>query len=83
MARNFKIKCPKCSTIVSIIERSMGFAGGKEREEANCPICDEVLYSGMTDGCFNTSIVSVDETKEPYKSMYLSGESSNQLSSKI
>jgi len=46
--------------------------GGKEREEADCPICREVLYSRMTDGWFDTSVVSIKDTIEPYKSEYLS-----------
>lgn len=51
---------------------SNGVPGGKEREEADCPICREVLYSRMTDGWFDTSVVSIKDTIEPYKSEYLS-----------
>ena len=49
----------------------MGVPGGKDRENADCPICGKVLYSGMTDGWFDTSIVSINDTIEPYKSEYL------------
>lgn len=71
MANNFTKKCPNCGTIVGIIERPMGVPGGKDRENADCPICGKVLYSGMTDGWFDTSIVSINDTIEPYKSEYL------------
>ena len=66
------IRCEKCGTIVGVVERPMGVPGGKEREEANCPICGNEVYSGMTDGWIDTSVVSIDETIEPYKSNYLS-----------
>lgn len=70
MSWNFSTKCPVCDTIVGVVEQPMGVPGGKEREEANCPICGEVVFSAMTDGWFNTSIVSMDETIEPYKSRH-------------
>lgn len=71
MANNFTKKCPNCGTIVGFIERPMGVPGGKDRENADCPICGKVFYSGMTDGWFDTSIVSINDTIEPNKSEYL------------
>ena len=67
MSWNFSIKCPCCGTIVGVVEQPMGVPGGKEREEANCPICREVVFSAMIDGWFNTTIISMDETIELYK----------------
>lgn len=72
MARNFEVKCPNCGTLVGVIERPMGVPGGKECEEANCPVCCEIIYTGMTDGWFDTAVVSIEETLEPFKSKYLS-----------
>lgn len=72
MSWNLKEKCPTCGTIVGISERPMGVPGGKEREEAGCPVCGTVVFSAMTDGWFDTSVVSIDETIEPYKTDYLS-----------
>lgn len=70
MSWNFSKKCPYCGTIVGVVEQPMGVPGGKEREEANCPVCGEAVFSAMTDGWFNTSIISMDETIEPYKSRH-------------
>lgn len=50
----------------------MEVPGGKERKDVDCPICREVLYFRMTDGWFDTSVVSIKDTIEPYKSEYLS-----------
>lgn len=77
MARNFEVKCPSCGTLVAVIERPMGVPGGKEREEANCPVCGEIVYTGITDGWFNTDVVSIEETVEPYKSTLVSQEKFN------
>ena len=49
----------------------MGVPGGKEREEACCPVCGNLIYSGVTDGWYDTSIVSLDDTEEFYKRIYL------------
>lgn len=72
MARCFEIKCPCCGTLVGVIERPMGVPGGKDREEAVCPLCKEVVYEGMTDGWFDTGVASIKDTIEPYKGKYLS-----------
>jgi hypothetical protein len=44
----------------------MGVPGGKDTEEAYCPICGTLLYTAMTDGWFEKSVVS-PPTKSPYK----------------
>lgn len=67
MAYNHNVKCPNCGTIVGVIERPMGVPGGKEREEASCPVCHEIIYSAITDGWFDTTVISMDETIELYK----------------
>lgn len=78
MAINFEVKCPCCGTLVGVIERPMGVPGGKDSEEANCPLCNTVVYKGMTDGWFDTSVVSIEGTAEPYRSKYLSQIKGNQ-----
>ena len=57
MARNFKIHCPHCNKEVHIIEHPMNVPGGKEKEEAICPFCGELVYSAMTDGWFDVYLV--------------------------
>lgn len=70
MAHNHEKECPCCHALVGIVEAPMGVAGGKEREEALCPICHTELYSAMTDGWFYTSIISTQDIIEPYKSQH-------------
>lgn len=70
MARNLSKKCPCCGTLVKVVEHTIGVPGGREREKADCPICGEVLFSSMTDGWFETSVISMDETIEQYKAYH-------------
>ena len=51
---------------VTMIASSLVACGGKETEEANCPICNTLLYTAMIDGWFEKSVVS-PPTKFPYK----------------
>ena len=68
---SFTKKCNNCGTIISVIEHPMGVPGGKEREEAYCPVCGNIIYSAITDGWFDVGVVSLENTKEPYKQTYL------------
>lgn len=63
-------KCPCCGALISVSEYKMGVPGGKEREEAICPICQTILFSEVTDGWFDVSVVSTEHLIEPYKSRY-------------
>ncbi len=60
-ARKFITQCDNCKKYVHVLEFPMGVPGGKEREEARCPNCSNVVYEAMTDGYFNATIVSEDE----------------------
>ena len=64
MSYNFTELCSKCGALVRIIEHPMEVPGGKEREVANCPNCNEILFSAMIDGCFSTSIIRVNQLSE-------------------
>lgn len=64
-------KCPRCGASIKVSEYRMGVPGGKEREEAICPICKNVLFSEVTDGWFDVSITSTEYLVEPYRSLYL------------
>lgn len=64
-------KCPRCGASIKVSEYRMGVPGGKEREEAICPICKKVLFSEVTDGWFDVSITSTEYLVEPYRSLYL------------
>lgn len=63
-------KCPHCGATIKVSEYRMGVPGGKEREEAVCPICKTVLFSEVTDGWFDVSVISTEHLVEPYKSRY-------------
>ena len=52
--------------LVCAMALSITACGGKETEEANCPICNTLLYTAMIDGWFEKSVVS-PPTKFPYK----------------
>lgn len=62
MAHSHNKQCPTCGAVIFIQEMPMGVPGGKEKEEAYCPICGTLLYEAMTDGRFECSIV-----KQPNK----------------
>ncbi len=64
-------KCPRCGASIKVSEHRMGVPGGKEREEAICPICKNVLFSEVTDGWFDVSVTSTEYLIEPYRSLYL------------
>ena len=52
MAHSHTKKCPTCGAEIYIQIVPMGVPGGKETEEANCPICNTFLYTEMIDGLF-------------------------------
>lgn len=66
MAHSHRKECPNCGAVIYIQEMPMGVPGGKDTEEAYCPICGTLLYTAMTDGWFEKSVVS-PPTKAPYK----------------
>lgn len=45
-------KCSKCGKKVEYELEGMVYPGGKDREEAICPYCDNVLASKMTSQVF-------------------------------
>ena len=47
---NLKKRCPECGTFLSINDAGDVYPGCKEREEACCPRCNNVVYSRMTSG---------------------------------
>lgn len=58
-----KYECPNCGAILKVSEYQMGVPGGKEREEAICPICNTILFSEVTDGWFDVSVISTKVTE--------------------
>jgi len=61
-ARNHETLCKKCGKHVFVFEHLTGVPGGKEKEEASCPNCGNVVYEAMTDGWFETSIIEEQES---------------------
>jgi uncharacterized paraquat-inducible protein A len=59
----YEINCPKCDVKLQIIERPMGVPGGKEKEQAYCPKCHELVAEHMTDGFLDAHLIN-DNKKE-------------------
>lgn len=66
MAHSHEKECPTCGAVIYIHVMPMGVPGGKDKEEAYCPICSTLLYTAMTDGWFECH-VKKEPTKPPYK----------------
>lgn len=54
MAWNYNGTCPFCGRKFHVTEHPMGVAGGKEKEDIDCPWCGETVEKKMTDGWFST-----------------------------
>jgi len=50
MGWNYETTCPACGIRLRIVERPMGVPGGKDKEQAYCPKCNELVAEHMTDG---------------------------------
>lgn len=61
MGWNYEITCPKCDAKLKIIERPMGVPGGKEKEQAYCPKCHELVAEHMTDGFIDARLIDDNE----------------------
>ena len=61
------IKCEKCGTLVRVTEENV-IMPYKTKEYAYCPICGKIIYEHNSRGDFESEVVSMDETMEPYKS---------------
>lgn len=66
MAHSHEKECLTCGAVIYIQVMPMCVPGGKDIEEAYCPICGTLLYKAMTDGWFERSVVK-QPTKPPYK----------------
>lgn len=55
MAMNYDEICPLCGNKFHVDERPMGVAGGKDKEDIDCPWCGNTVNQKMTDGWFVTS----------------------------
>lgn len=53
----YNMKCRKCDKWFKVIVTTMGFPGGKEKEEIICPYCREENGYEMTDGFVHTEII--------------------------
>ncbi|MDR2555753.1 MAG: hypothetical protein LBC64_10045 [Fibromonadaceae bacterium] len=42
--------CKKCHTRLRISENEMSITGGKEKESARCPKCNNIVDEAMTNG---------------------------------
>lgn len=71
MGRYHNVTCAVCGTKINIIEVHETLLGGKDLEEANCPVCGNVVHSSIINGYFKTQVDSMENTIEPYKSKWL------------
>ena len=55
MAWNYDQTCPACGKKFHVQEFPMGVAGGKDKEDIDCPWCGKTVDQKMTDGWFVTS----------------------------
>lgn len=66
MGWDYETECTKCRTKLRISERSMGIPGGKEKEQAYCPKCGELVAEHMTDGFIDAHLIAeTSERKAP------------------
>jgi C4-type Zn-finger protein len=61
MGWDYEVGCSKCSSKLRITERSMGIPGGKEKEQAYCPVCGELVAEHMTDGFINAQLINGED----------------------
>jgi len=54
----FEVTCDKCHANILISENESGIDGGKEKEIAKCPKCNAIVHEGMTNGFFETKLLS-------------------------
>ena len=61
MARNYDTSCPFCKKTFHVQEFPMGVAGGKDKEDIDCPWCGKTVDKKMTDGWFKTNKIETEE----------------------
>lgn len=71
MRTSFTETCPKCKTIVRITEVDEKYPA-KTYDHYYCPVCGYSLGQKNTMYFFDESVVSLENTIEPYKSEYSS-----------
>ena len=61
MGLEYETVCPKCKAKLRIVERPMGVPGGKEKEQAYCPKCKELVSERITDGFLDAYLIENDK----------------------
>ena len=64
-----EVTCPKCHTKVQV-KVTNGIYPMRSTEVANCPVCWEELFHKNITGDIEESVLSLEETIEPYLSEY-------------
>lgn len=64
-----EVTCPKCHTKVKV-KVTNGINPMRSTEVANCPVCWEELFHKNITGDIEESVLSLEETIEPYLSEY-------------
>lgn len=62
MGWNYQTECEKCGTKLQVVERSMNVPGGKEKEQALCPKCGNVVAEHMTSGFIDARLIEGEST---------------------
>lgn len=63
------VTCPKCHTKVKV-KVTNGIYPMRTTEIANCPVCWEELFHENITGDIEESILSLEDTIEPYLTIY-------------
>ena len=64
-----EVTCPKCHTKVRV-KVTNGIYPRRDTEVANCPVCWEELFHKNITGDIEESVLSLEETIEPYLTEY-------------
>ncbi len=61
MPWNYETECENCGAKLRIIESPMNVPGGKDKEQAYCPMCGHLVAEHMTSGFINAQLISSEK----------------------
>lgn len=62
MGWDYETECKNCESKVRITERPMNVPGGKDKEQAYCPECNELVAEHMTSGFIDATLIRSKNT---------------------
>lgn len=70
MHSSFVVTCPKCNTVFRVKEIGEKYPA-KCYDPYYCPVCYEIVGYKNTMYFYEEEVISLDDTKEPFKTEYL------------